>query len=182
MTELETQTLLRDSILRFNHAMSLRGEMNLRLAKRITAIIRIGMISLAVIVLAIGLLVAILAWQMQYIVTAMSTMNTHFSAMAKNMVTMRDTITLMEAKVQSMPTIVREIEAMDASMAVMNTDIERISQRMDRMNTSVAQVTHNVLRMSQTFAHMDNAVSGIGTDVNTMSSPMRMFNNFAPVP
>ncbi len=182
MTDSEAQALLRDSILRFNHAMMLRGEMNLRLAKRITAIIRIGTISLAVIVFAIGLLVAILTWQMQYIVTAMNTMNTHFSTMAKNMVVMRQTVAEMETRVQSMPLIVREIEIMDATMQAMGRDIHQIGQRMDRMNASVTQVTGSVVQMSQTFARMDSAVLGIGHDVNTMSGPMRMFNNFMPVP
>jgi len=43
------------------------------------------------------------------------------------------------------------------------------------------QMRTNVMRMTQTFVGMDQAVYGIGRDVNVMSKPMKDFNDIRSI-
>jgi uncharacterized protein YoxC len=174
--ELDPNAMLQEAVRRISHAVELRNEMHIRIAKRVTAIIRIGMISLGIVGIAMVLLVFMLSYKMNFMIQAMQTMNSHFRSMSDNMSQMRILIVDMEKHVRSMPTIVTEVEKMDSTVRMMRADIDTISTRMDTMNSKITQVGGNVARMTHTFNSMDKAVYGMGRDVNTMSAPMKNFN------
>ncbi|MEY3219577.1 MAG: hypothetical protein RIT27_934 [Pseudomonadota bacterium] len=170
---------------KFNHTLELRNQMHIRVAMRVTSIIRVGMISIGGLVVAMFLLVLLLLWKFQDMVGAMTTMNQHFSLMSEDMSKMREMILKMDQSMQPMPTITHRVQTMDQSVAAMNQNMDLIAAKMTNMDYTMQQMRANVMRMTTTFSGMDQAVYGIGRDVNVMSKPMKDFNDlrsFVPLP
>jgi uncharacterized protein YoxC len=173
----DEQQLLSDSIQKFRHAMQLRSAMSIRLGKRITSIIRVGMISVSVMALAMLMLMVTLAFQMVHVVDAMENMNKHFSTMADDMKQMQLVIVKMDANMGAMPQIVDNVQEMEQSVTSMGRNMHTISDRLGVMNRNVQQLSISVASMDSTFVMMDQSVFDIGRQVNTMSSPMKTFNS-----
>lgn len=164
-----------------NHAIELRNQMHIRVAQRVTSIIRVGMISIGGLIIAMFLLVALLLWKFQDMVNAMTTMNQHFSMMSDDMGKMREMILQMDQSMRPMPSITQNVQTMDQSVMVMNKNMDMIAAKMVNMENTMQQMQANVTRMTYTFRGMDQAVYGIGRDVNTMSQPMKDFNNLRSI-
>ncbi len=164
-----------------NHAIELRNQMHIRVAQRVTSIIRVGMISIGGLIIAMFLLVALLLWKFQDMVNAMTTMNQHFSMMSDDMGKMREMILKMDQSMHPMPAITHNVQTMDQSVAAMNQNMDIIAAKMVNMDYTMQQMRTNVMRMTHTFGGMDQAVYGIGRDVNTMSQPMKDFNNIRSI-
>ncbi|CAK0748855.1 conserved hypothetical protein [Gammaproteobacteria bacterium] len=175
---LDQATMLCESITRFNHAVQLRNEMHMRIGKRITFIIRVGMFSMAVVAVAFLLLVLVLSSKIHIMVNAMDIMNGHFTSMADNMNKMNTVIQDMDGNVGTMPTIVSEIQRMNVAMQTLHQSVATISGNLAAMTGNVGRMGGNVARMTSDFQRMDSSVSGIGYDVNTMSQPMKVFDSF----
>ncbi len=168
--------LAQATIKKFNHTLELRNQMHIRVAMRVTSIIRVGMISIGGLVVAMFLLVLLLLWKFQDMVNAMTTMNQHFSMMSDDMGQMREMILKMNQSMQPMPTITQNVQTMDQSVTAMNQNMNLIATKMINMDYTMQQMQTNVMRMTNTFGGMDQAVYGIGRDVNVMSQPMKDFN------
>ena len=178
LSQPDDDELVRDAMRRMEHAIEVRNSMHLRIANRVTSLIRVGMISLGMIALAFLSLMLILSLKLETMITAMETMNKHFRAMSDEMATMKQKIIVMDTSVQSMPLIVAKVQEMDRSVNSMTQDMAILAERMNAMNGKISTVSANVARMTDTFVSMDQAVYGIGRDVNTMSAPMKDFNGF----
>ncbi len=168
--------LAQSTIQKFNHTLELRNQMHIRVAMRVTSIIRVGMISIGGLVVAMFLLVSLLLWKFQDMVNAMTTMNQHFSIMSDDMGKMREMILKMDQSMQPMPAITHNVQTMDQSVMAMNQNMDMIAAKMINMDYTMQQMRANVMRMTNTFGGMDQAVYGIGRDVNVMSQPMKDFN------
>lgn len=166
----------------FRRAMALRGELNLRVAKRVTTMLRGGMFSFAVIGLLLMVLLHQVTAQIVFMIEAMNTMNSHFTAMTENMKTMRTTMSAMEENVHEMPVIVKEIQSMTQSIQQMSTDILSVSAHMESLEKSMEKMTGNVVNMTRSFGVMDNTVTGIGSGVGRIAGPMHRFNRVTPAP
>lgn len=182
---LTDQELIRESAEKAFYSIELRNHMQLRLATRITSIIRIGMIGTGAMSVAVLLLILVLSYYLKDMIVAMDVMNKHFTSMAEDMAEMEQRIAQMDLAVAAMPAIVEDVGAMNQSIVHMSDDIHTISASMTNMQTRMHSVSKNMVTMSQTFQAMDGAVYGIGRDVNTMSEPMKGFNafrSFMPMP
>jgi uncharacterized protein YoxC len=177
MPELDDQAMLRESIAKFKTALDYRDVSHLRIAKRVTLIIRIGMISLAVIALALLLLVFVLTYYIQDAITALETMNRHFRSMQTDMVVMKSKVSEMDTRVASLPMIVNSVSSMDQAVGALNADIGIMLGKIRSMNLHMNDLTGNVATMTNQFAVMDASVYAIARGVNTMSSAMRPLNN-----
>jgi len=175
------QELLMESIQKFRHAMKLRSGMNMRLGRRITSIIRVGMVGISVMALAMLMLMVTLAFQMVNVVDAMENMNKHFSTMADDMKQMQLVIVRMDQHMQAMPRIVGNVQDMEKSVTSMGTNMHTISEHMGVMKQNIQQLSVSVASMDSTFVTMDDAVLGIGQQVNTMSAPMKVFNSMRSI-
>ncbi|MBF0133420.1 MAG: hypothetical protein HQL75_12630 [Magnetococcales bacterium] len=164
----------------FKRAMAVRSGLNLRVAKRVTAILRVGMVSLAVIAIIFLLMLWVMNSRMNFMVGVMNTMNAQFISMAKDMAAMRATITRMDAHVASLPVIVVQVGTMQETVISLNDDIKSISREMNGIQKRMTQITSHVDNMTQTFRVLDPGVQGIGVDVHRMSRPMKLFNGMGP--
>lgn len=169
--------LLRQSVDQMRHAVGVRDQLHVRVGSRVTSIIRVQMVTLAIASIGMTLLVGVLAWHFRYMVEAMETMNTHFRQMSEDMTTMQQVIVRMDSHMKGMPSISGDVVTMDRIIGNMRSDMNIIATSMNAMNQDILQVQGSVVRMTNTFDAMDTAVLGIGRDVNTMSAPMKDFNS-----
>lgn len=166
---------------KFRRALDLRTHMHIRVASRVTSIIRIGMLSIGGLVVAMFLLVLLLLWRFQHMVDAMTTMNQHFSLMSEDMAQMREVILKMNVSMQPMPLITERVQTLDQSVIRMNQNMDVISDKIVSMDQTMQQLRSNVARMANTFGGLDQTVYGIGRDVKVMSEPMQDFNNIRSI-
>jgi len=162
---------------KFRQALNLRTHMHIRVASRVTSIIRIGMLSIGGLVVAMFLLVLLLLWRFQHMVDAMTTMNQHFSLMSEDMTQMREVILKMDVSMQPMPLITERVQTLNQSVISMNQNMDVIADKIISMDHTMQQLRGNVARMANTFGGLDQAVYGIGHDVKVMSKPMQDFND-----
>ncbi len=165
----------------FKEAMKIRSGLNLRVAVRVTAILRTGMISLAVVAIVFLLLLALVSSKLEFMIGVMNTMNSQFSSMAKDMAVMRQVIEQMDAHMASLPVIVNEVGHMHGSVAALNSDIQVIAKKMHQVEHNLGGITNSVEAMNTTFQGMDAVVRGMDFNVHRMARPMKLFNNMVPV-
>ncbi|MBF0124934.1 MAG: hypothetical protein HQL60_06335 [Magnetococcales bacterium] len=168
---------LRQAVEDFKAAMAVRSSLNLRVARRVTAILRVGMVSMGVVAIIFLFLLLVLTSKITYMIDVIDTMNKQFTSMASDMGAMRGVIVQMDQHVAALPVIVQEIETMKGSVSSLNHNINNIAARMKVIDDSLTGITYNVGNMTTTFRVMDGHVNGIGQDVQRMSRPMKLFNS-----
>jgi outer membrane murein-binding lipoprotein Lpp len=164
----------------FRMAMEIRNAMSVRVAKRVTAILRIGMVSLGMVTIILMMMLYAFTSKMDEMIVALNTMNTKFSSMAEDMTVMKTTLYGMEKYVAHVPSITRATVDMTGNVGIMHTSVETMQQTIGQLNNEVHVTTGQVTNMTRHIRTLDPAVQHLGTDVNRMSGPMRMFNIFNP--
>lgn len=89
----------------FQTAMLIRNSMSVRVARRVTAILRIGMVSLGVVTIILLMMLYAFTSKMDEMILALDTMNEKFSSMAQDMTTMRTTLSGMERNISQVHAI-----------------------------------------------------------------------------
>lgn len=180
---LNDQQLIEDGIRRLHNAFSLRSRINLRVAQRVKFMMRFWVIGMASVAVIFAAIIYILTWQMGHMLNVMDTMNREFGSMTHNMDSMRDRMDSMNSRVSHLPGIIGNVSTIGGSVETMHLDLGNIADRMRHIRDSVGHVNSSVASMQGNFVGMDHAVSGIRHDVNTLSSPIRAFNQMPfPMP
>lgn len=179
---LEQHETLRQAVVHFKEAMDVRSRLNLRVAIRVTSILRVGMISLGVVAVIFLFLLLVLTSKITYMIDVIDTMNSQFTSMSKDMGEMRRVIVQMDQHMATMPTIVQEVDGMKGTVSSLNGHIGTIATKMQAIDKGLANITTHVGNMTATFRVMDGSVNRIGQDVNRISRPMKLFNTFSPFP
>ncbi len=164
----------------FRKAMEIRSSMNIRVAKRVTAILRIGMVSFGVVTLILLMMLFAFTSKMDEMIVALDTMNTQFSSMSEDMTTMRSTLYSMERNITHVPVITQAAWGIRGSVAGMRAEVDGMKGTIASLNQEVYGITSQVNNMNLQIRSLDPAVQHIGRDVNRMSGPMRLFNKFNP--
>ena len=164
----------------FRRGMEIRSGLNLRVAKRVTLILRISFISMGVFtVIMVGTLLAFnnKLVEMNYV---LDTMNQKFGSMSEDMGKMQVVIKQIDRNITYLPGIVDETSAMKDVVQVMRGDIGAISGSVANLQINLTGITGNVDNMTQTFRGLDNTMQHLGVDINKMSGPSKMFNKMMP--
>jgi len=165
----------------FSRAMEIRNGMNIRVAKRVTAILRIGMVSLGVVTLILLMMLYAFTSKMDAMIVALGTMNVEFSSMSQDMTLMRTTLTGMERNISHVPAITQATTDITGTVDGMRVEVDGMKQIIGSLSNEVHGVTGQVGNMTWQMRGLDPAVQHMGRDVNRMSGPMRMFNIFNPM-
>ena len=165
----------------FNHLLDQQFAMHLRVARRTTGLVRYGMVSLGVIGISMFLLLLTLSWWIKPMIDAVSKMNHDFTAIAEDMTVMKSAVLEMQVHVAEMPVMAAEMDLMRGNVRDITTSMDLVSRRMSNLDTNMASITQGVTRMAGSFGVMNQTVGVMGSDVNTLSGPMRIFNWMAPV-
>ena len=178
---LKQEERLRRAMEDFRIAMGIRNSMNIRVAKRVTAILRIGMVSFGVVTLILLLMLYAFTSKMDEMLVALDSMNRQFSSMSGDMSMMRSTLYSMERNIAHVPTITHAAWGISSSVGEMRNDVDAVKETIASLNQEVYGITNYVDYMNWQVRSLDPAVQHIGRDVNRMSGPMRLFNKFNPM-
>jgi hypothetical protein len=141
----EQEARIRQATEDFRGAMEIRNAMSVRVAKRVTAILRIGMVSLGVVTIILMMMLYAFTSKMGEMIVALNTMNTEFSSMAQDMTAVKTTLYDMEHSVAHVPAITRataghvtnmtrQIRSLDPAVQHMGRDVNRMSGPMRMFN------------------------------------------------
>lgn len=164
----------------FRKAMALRSNMSVRVAKRVTAILRIGMVSFGVLALILLMMLYAFTSKMDEMIAALSTMNGQFSSMSKDMAKIRTTIHQMERNIAYVPAITQATGNIQLTVAGMRSEIDSMSATMTQLNKDMGSITGEMTNITWQMRSIDPAVQYMGHDVNRISGPMRLFNKLNP--
>jgi len=176
----EQEARLRQATEDFHKAMEIRNAMSVRVAKRVTAILRIGMVSLGVVTIILMMMLYAFTSKMGEMIVALNTMNTQFSSMAQDMTAVKTTLVDMDHYVAHVPAITRATADMTGTVGNMRGSVEAMQQTIGQLNNEVHVTTGQVAGMTWHIRTLDPAVQHMGKDVNRMSGPMRMINIINP--
>jgi hypothetical protein len=165
----------------FSRAMGIRNAMSVRVAKRVTAILRIGMVSLGVVTLILLMMLYAFTSKMDEMIIALNTMNEEFSSMSQDMTLMKTTLSGMERNISHVPAITQAAIDITGTVGEMRTGVDNMTQAIGSLNNQTHGITRQVSNMTWQMRGLDPAVQHMGRDVNRMSGPMRMFNIFNPM-
>lgn len=177
----EQEQRIRQATEDFSIAMEIRNAMSIRVAKRVTAILRIGMVSFGVVTIILLLMLYAFTSKMDAMIDALDTMNRQFFSMSGDMATMRSTLHGMEQNIAHVPIITDATMGIRGSVSGMRTDVTAMNGTIAGLNQEVYGITRQVNGMNQEFRSIDPAIQYIGRDVYRMSGPMRMFNDLNPL-
>ncbi|MBF0255033.1 MAG: hypothetical protein HQL47_00940 [Gammaproteobacteria bacterium] len=177
----EQHLAIRQAAADFKRSMEIRSSLNLRVARRVTAILRIGMVSFAVVaVLLIAMIVAFTA-KMGDMLVALETMNQQFTSMAGNMTQMRETMETMNTHVALLPIIASETGLMTTAVGSLEGTVGQMAQEVNVIDGGLTHITRDVGQMTGNFRVLEPTVQGIGRNINQMSRPMKMFQQMMPM-
>lgn len=177
----EQEARIRQATEDFRKAMEIRNAMSVRVARRVTAILRIGMVSLGVVTIILMMMLYAFTSKMDEMIVALNTMNTEFSSMAQDMTTMKTTLYDMEHNISHVPAITRATADITGTVGIMRTGVDNMNETIGQLNNEVHATTNQVNNMTWQIRTLDPAVQHMGRDVNRMSGPMRLFNMFNPM-
>lgn len=164
----------------FFRAMELRTDRNVRVGKRVTAMLRVGVVSLVF----LGLLMAGMIWaftdRVGVMIEVLGTMRTEFSGMADNMTKMHRILGALEQDMGSFSVVTDEMHVMRSTVSEMRGDVHEMAGRMAMMSGDVNLVAGNVSNMNQSFRLLGPSVSGIGAKVDRGAGPMKTFYDMFP--
>ncbi|HPB75639.1 MAG TPA: hypothetical protein PLY96_10350 [Chromatiaceae bacterium] len=164
----------------FHHLLDQQFAMHLRVARRTTALVRYGMVSLAVVGIIMLLLLLTLSWRIKPMVAAVGRINHNFSAIAADMTVMKTAVLEMQTQITEMPVMATEMDRMRGNVRDISINMDLLSRRMSNLDTNMASITEGVTRMAGSFGAMNETVGVMGGDVHTLSGPMRVFNWMTP--
>jgi methyl-accepting chemotaxis protein len=164
----------------FRRGMEIRNNLNLRVARRVTLILRTGIISLGAI--TVILLVMLVAFNMKLVEMSavLETMNQKFSSMSANMGKMQVVLKAMDKNVAYLPSIVEETGKMRGVVETLSGDIHTMSGQVSHLQSNITGITGNLDQMTRTFRVLDVTVHDMSVDIDKISKPSRFFNNMMP--
>lgn len=174
--------LVKQAMADFKDAVHIRNGLHIRVASRVTTLLRVGAVSLVMVAVVFMFLLWTVSSKLDMMFKVMEVMNYRFTNMAKDMAIMREIITGMDQHMASVPLIVGEVGSMQKTVAAMNPDIQQIAIRMNLIENNMVGITQSVGHMTQTFSAMDFNVQDIDKWVNRTARPMKLFNQFSPSP
>lgn len=165
-------TAMRD----FRESMEMTREMSVRIGKRTTQIIRMGMLSVFILGAVMTYLITTLAGDfgrmtenMVAMTGYMETMNGSFSDVSARLAHMDLTLTGMHQSVYVLPEI-------NETMGLLGRNTYQMSSDMHTMVTEVSEMQTDVSSMSGNLDTMDENVGGMNAAVHDMTGSMRYMN------
>lgn len=172
---LDAQTLQKMNK-QLQNILAMRGDLSLKVAKRVTFLTRFIMIVFGAITISLLLFIIIMSTRISALTDTVNTMNTLFSNMTDDMVIMRKHVAKMEANVGSMPGMQKNLVSMDESMKNMNAGMRDMSTNMKVIRQDMDIMSQSVNKMDDSFSQTQSSLSKMDSDVDRLSRPMRIFN------
>ena len=176
----EQNAEIRQVVTDFRRSMEIRSGLNLRVAKRVTMMLRVGFLTTGVITVIMVAALMIFNNKLEEMNHVLDTMNQKFGSMSTDMRQMKVLLKEIDRNITYLPGIVDETGNMKDVVQIMRGDIGAISGSVTNLQINLTGITGNVDQMTQTFLSLDKTMQHLGTDVNNLSGPSRMFNKIMP--
>lgn len=176
----EQHAEIRQAMADFRYGMEIRSSLNLRVAKRVTLMLRTGIFGMGLLTLILLLMLMAFNNKLVQMSQVLDTMNQKFSAMSSDMGEMRLVLKRMDKNIMYLPGIVNETDEIANVMHIMRDDIAEITGSVNKLQTNVSDIGGDVDHMTQTFRGLDTTMQHLGVDINNMSGPSKVFNKMMP--
>lgn len=160
----------------FRDSMEMQRDMSIRIGRRTTQIIRMGLLSVFILGAVMTYLITTLAGDFGRMTEHMVAISGYMSSMEKNftnvsvrMEHMDLTLSGMQQSVQVMPQINNMLGVIGKSTYQMSGDMNLLVGDIDKMQTSVSSMSNNL-------ETMDQKVGGMNAAVHDMTGSMRYMN------
>jgi hypothetical protein len=164
----------------FSEAMALRTERNVRVAKRVTVMLRTWMLGMVL----FGVLMAAMIWaftdRVRVMIDVLGTMRVEFGEMSDNMAHMRGTLARLEQDMAAFSVVTGQMQVTRETVSALNREVRTMASRTAVMSVDTDLITKNVYQMNQSFRLLTPAVARIGVSVDQGAAPARTFNDLFP--
>ncbi len=151
-----------------------------RLEHRIATLYQGVAIAFTVVVASLSFLVIILSQQLPGMTAAIRQMNDRFANVAANMAHMDRSVGQMKGNVDRFPEIVANLDRIHFGVAGLSDDVGAMGATMAGIDLDLGAMAANIGDLRQSFEVMEVNVGRMGRDVNHLSSPARVINQFNP--
>lgn len=170
------------AVLDFKRAMEIRSSLSFRVARRVTGLLRVGVLTAGGLTIILVLMLLGFSSKIREMTRVMESIRLEFSAMASDMQAMGKVVRKMDEDMAGLPSVSTEMSRMRQSVASLDTSVARMSVKAQQIETEMRGISANVGGMTGTFRYLESSVGGIGADMNRVSTPMEIFNPMAPSP
>jgi len=151
-----------------------------RLEHRLATLYQGAAIAFTVVVASLSFLVIILSQQLPGMTSAIGQMNDRFANVAANMAHMDRSVARMKGNMERFPEIVANVDRIHFGVAELSNDVEAMGATMAAIDLDLGTMAANIGDLRQSFEVMEVNVGLMGRDVNHLSSPARVINQFNP--
>lgn len=137
-------------------------------------------IAFTVVVASLSFLVIILSQQLPGLTAAIGQMNERFANVAANMARMDRSVAQMQGNMERFPEIVANVDRIHFGVTGLSDDVGAMGATIAAIDLDLGAMAANIGDLRQSFEVMEVNVGLMGRDVNHLSSPARIINQFNP--
>ncbi|WP_019626206.1 hypothetical protein [Thioalkalivibrio sp. ALJT] len=180
MSYFDQDKMVETALERFDriHAMHLQG--SAALAQRLNFLYRVTFLGLALLLAALFALVIVVSAQMNNMNRVISAVNNHMGEINQDMNRMLATVSRLDSNMEGMSGVVLHMDKINHSVDTISMDMFEINRHVALLDRDVEQMSTHIGDMQQSFRAVDGNMGLLADDMQRMSQPMRMFNQFNP--
>jgi methyl-accepting chemotaxis protein len=160
----------------FRESMDMTREMSIRIGKRTTQIIRMGMLSVFILGAVMTYLITTMAGDFGRMTEHMVAMTGYMESMEKNFKEVSGRMAHMDLTLTGMSQSVYVLPEINETMSLLGRNTYQMSSDMHTMVGDVSEMQTDVSSMSGSLDTMDRKVGGMNAAVHDMTGSMRYMN------
>lgn len=160
----------------FRASMEMSREMSIKIGKRTTQIIRMGMLSVFILGAVMTYLITTMAGDFGRMTENMVAMSGYMKSMEKNFAQVSGRLANMDLTLTGMSQSVYVLPEINETMHILGRSTYQMSSDMHTMVGDVSEMQTDVSSMSGSLDTMDRKVGGMNAAVNDMTGSMRRMN------
>lgn len=164
----------------FSRSMQRFSSLQEQTSTRLTKVIRMGMVALAILFVAMFLMLMTLAQRINLMVDNVGAINTHFHNMMPDISLMHGSMMRMQQNVASIEGIPANMQQMLGHTAQLQLTMAGIRQHMEQLNQETARIAGQSGLLLSHMQGMDQSMSIMEGDLRQTARPMRLFNRMMP--
>jgi methyl-accepting chemotaxis protein len=185
----EIAEIIENAMCEFNAGMKRREASNIKIARRTTHIIRIGLIGVTLLTVVVISLIHTLTkdtsnitQRLEEIAVYMQHINQSVMVMAENVRDVTQSVSKVNLAIEQVGEHVKVMPTINVSVSKISDEMFKIDHSIIQMNTNIASLNNNVdiigvdmARMSHQFGNLNNQLGMMGYNVDRMAAPMKIF-------
>ncbi len=117
---------------------------------------------------------------MRAIVTSMDEMTAHFAAVSTEMVKVTEHTSNIGIHMDSLPSVESSMTGINTEMDYMDRSVKSIDHSLSAVNGDLGTIDRSMIELNGRLYHLNRNVAIIRHDMNKISKPARLMNDFLP--